>query len=135
MILKNTESFKINVINTQTIDGEKNSVIESAVCSYRRSNGKYYIAYQTSDSKCMIKLDDRGITVTRLGDSSAKMSYEPGKHRDFLYNTPYGTLKMTVFTKFISHTLHENGGTIHMDYVLDTNGDKLYNNMFIKIER
>lgn len=83
----------------------------------------------------MIKTGSTTVTVTRTGAVHSKLEYEVGKHKEFMYNTPYGAIKMTLFTKFIKYSLNENGGTIHLDYVLDANGDKIYNKTTIKIER
>lgn len=83
----------------------------------------------------MLKVDGDTVTLRRTGEYCSEMHYEPGKHSEISYRTPYGVIKMGLFTRFTEHRLSDNGGTIRLGYVLETNGDKFYNDMIITIER
>lgn len=135
MTSKNTEQFRIQVVNTQTIDGRREAVTENASGTFRISGCKAYITYKTGASTNMLKVDGDVITLKRTGEYGSDMRFEAGKRSEFMYRTPYGSIPMTLFTSNASHTLSPAGGIIRLDYVLDTNGDKLYNNMIITIER
>ncbi|MGN0162206.1 MAG: DUF1934 domain-containing protein [Candidatus Ornithomonoglobus sp.] len=135
MTSKNTNEFKISVINSQTIDGETHKVSEVARGSFRIQNGKAYIAYKSGDSSNMLKVDGDIVTLRRTGEYGSEMYYKPGKRSEISYRTPYGVIKMGLFTRFTEHRLTDDGGTIRLGYVLEANGDKLYNDMIITIER
>lgn len=135
MILKNTDIFKISVINTQTVDGETDTITEISDGTFRLDGTKAYITYKTETGSSMIKLSEYSLAVIRTGAYRSKMEYTPGKYTAFSYETPYGTTEMRIFTRYINHTLTSGGGTIQLDYILETNGDKLYNHMEIRIER
>ncbi len=133
--MKNTDNFKIRVINSQTIDGEVEEVSEIGHGSLREKNGTYYIVYRTESASVMIKTDGNYVDLKRTGDVSSQMHYEKGKNTCFDYNTPYGIIKMSVFTRSIICRLTADGGALRIEYVLETGGDKLYNDITIKVER
>lgn len=133
--MKSTDSFEVRVTNSQTIDGEIEEVSEKGHGSIREKNGVYYIVYKTDSSSVMIKTDGSYVDLTRTGDVSSQMHYEKGKSTSFGYNTPYGTINMNVFTRSIVCRLTPDGGMLRIEYVLETGGDKLYNDIIIKIEK
>ncbi|MGN1116326.1 MAG: DUF1934 domain-containing protein [Candidatus Ornithomonoglobus sp.] len=135
MTSKNTNEFKITVVNSQTIDGHTDKISETACGSFRMQNGKAYVIYKSGGSSNMLKIDGDTVTLRRTGEYGSQMQYKPGKHEEILYRTPYGVIKMGLFTRFTEHRLSDDGGTIRLGYVLQTNGDKLYNDMIITIER
>lgn len=133
--MKNTNEFKISVANSQTIDGHTDEILEAARGSFRMRNGKGYIVYKSGGSSNMIRIDGDTVTLRRTGEYGSEMQYKPGKRSEISYRTPYGMIRMGLFTRFTEHRLSDNGGTIRLGYVLETNGDKIYNDMIITIER
>jgi uncharacterized beta-barrel protein YwiB (DUF1934 family) len=130
-----SDKFKISVVNTQTVDGKADKVSESSQGSFRYTSDAAYIVYKTGDSTNMLKVSSSVITLKRTGEYGSDMRFETGKSNKFMYRTPYGSIEMKLFTKYAVHKLGKDGGTIHLNYVLDTNGDKLYNDILITIER
>lgn len=135
MTLKGTDGFKITVENRQKTDGMSDTVTETGEGTYREADGIAYISYSSGNTRVFIKAQRDMITVKRTGDTKSDMRYELGKHTSFDYRTPYGTIKMGIFTESINRRTNENGGNISLGYTLQAGGDKLYNNMMIKIER
>lgn len=135
MILNNTDGFDITVINKQTADGMSDTVTESGLGTYRIKDGTAYITYSTGDAKVFIKAKDDVVTVKRTGDAKSDMRYELGKRTSFAYVTRFGTIEMNIYTKKIISRANSDGGEISLGYVLETGGDKLYNNIMIKVER
>lgn len=133
--MKNTDKFKIKVVNSQTIDGETESVAEDGIGSIREKNGVFYIVYKTNSATVMLKTDGTYVELKRTGDSQYTMNYAAGKSSSCGYNTPYGTINMNVFTKSIKCELTEDGGELAINYILETNGDKLYNDISISVEK
>lgn len=135
MTSKNTNEFKISVANAQTIDGNTDMITETARGSFRMQNGKCYISYKSGGSSNLLKVEGDTVTLRRTGEYGSDIQYKPGKHSEISYRTPYGVIKMGLFTRFTEHKLSDDGGTIRLGYVLQTNGDELYNDMKITIER
>lgn len=135
MTLKNTDIFKITVINRQTIDGESDTVNEIAKGTYREKNGKYFIAYKNEGITSMIKVADGIISVKRIGDINSNMIFILNENTEFDYNTKYGAVTMKIFTEKILSSLSDDGGKIKLRYLLKTGGDNIINDMTIKVKR
>lgn len=133
--MNGTQEFKIEVINRQSGMDFKDTVEERSVCTYRESRGVYYISYKTEDSHVLIKAENDMVIVRRTGGYGSEMIYETGKETEFEYRTPYGSIPMRMSTEYVSFMLGEDGGVIELRYILYAGGDKLINEMKIKIER
>lgn len=133
--MNNTDGFKITVINKQTADGMNDTVTETGVGTYRKKDDTIYITYSADNTRVFIKAENDVITVKRTGDAKSDIRYELGKRTGFLYRTPFGTIDMSICTESIISRANSDGGKISLSYILETGGDKLYNNMVIKIER
>lgn len=135
MISKNTDAFEVMVKNSQTIGADTDVITESGLGTYREKNGNHYISYKSGGAACLIKYDGQNAVVTRTGEISSRMCYTHKKHTDIIYSTPYGNINMTLYTTHMSHSLDRDGGTIRLEYVLDTNGNKTQNSTTITIKR
>lgn len=93
-------------------------ITESGDGSLRIKDGKYYIMYKTDTATVMIRLEGDNANVKRTGESSSDMDYRCGKATNFEYNTPYGMMRMELFTKKLEYRLDENGGVINLQYEL-----------------
>ena len=118
MTLKNTDRFEIEVINRQVNNGETDYIRESGTGSLRIKDGRYYLIYKTDTATVMIRIDGDTANVKRTGESSSDMDYKPGRTTAFEYNTPYGNMRMELFTKKLDYTLDETGGVIKIQYEL-----------------
>lgn len=133
--MKNTDLFKIKVTNRQSAEGMSDTITEGGRGTYRRKGGVVYISYTTGNTKVFIKADEKGVSVKRTGENKSDLRYEAGKILDIDYVTPFGTLDMKLYTETVINRLDDNGGKISLRYILETGGDKLYNNMIIHISR
>lgn len=135
MISRNTDGFRIKVVNEQTIGDTHDTVTEEAAGTLRHAGGKWYISYRLPGCVCLIKTDGDTVFIKRTGEYGSEMEFEPGSGRTFMYRTPYGTIGLELFTESVAYELAETGGFIRLGYTLSQNGDKIYNNMIITIER
>ena len=140
--MKNTDnSYKIVVRNTQTIDGEKNIIEETAFGSYSEKNGKQYIIYRTTATEecesvaVMLILDGTSLTIRRRGSTNSSMIYRAGFGSSFPYETPYGVINMELETNRLISYLSEDGGTIELSYTLTIQGEIYLNDMKITVEK
>lgn len=127
--------MRISVVNEQRGEGFSDTVSEASVCKYRSSGDKFYITYETEESKVMIKLEDGAMYLKRAGEYGSGIAYIPGERTAVDYRTPYGIIAMDVYTDLVEYELSESGGVIELSYTLGIGGDGLENRMKIKIER
>lgn len=135
MTLKNTENYIIDIVNTQTIDNQSEKITTEANCSFRFDGNKAYIVYKAEGCTTMIKAEGDTVFIKRSGDTGYEMNCIKNSYTDFNYNTPYGTIKMRIFTNLVNCIFTPDGGSVYLNYVLENGGDKIYNNMEINIRR
>jgi uncharacterized beta-barrel protein YwiB (DUF1934 family) len=132
---KNTDNYIIDIVNTQTIDKQSEKISSTSHCSFRLTDNKAYIVYKNEGCTNMIKTEGDTVFIKRSGDTGYEMHCKKNCYTNFDYNTPYGTIKMRIFTNSVKCILTPDGGSIYLNYLLETGGDKIYNNMEINIRR
>ena len=81
---------------------------DSAVCTFR---------YRERDpgsgaaTESVMKFSGGGCVITRSGEITARMQFEPGKEHRFMYGTPYGDIPMTIRTQLVA--VREVGDNFH----------------------
>lgn len=135
MTSKNTDGFRITVSNEQSRGTQTETISETAVGTYRIKNGTAYIAYRSGGSLNMLKSEPGLLTLTKRGEYRTELRCRAGETFAASYETPFGTIEMTLDTRFVTRGLTEDGGRIRLGCTLDINGDKLHNNITITIER
>ncbi len=128
-------AFRISVVNRQSGTDLSDTIEETAECSYRCAEGRFYITYGSGGSKVMLRFADGTAELRRTGGFGSKMVYIPGRETEFDYRTPYGSIAMKIKTDCVRYSLDENGGIAELEYLLYAGGDKISNKMTIRIER
>ena len=59
------------------------------------------------------------VVVDRDGFVTSRMVFKEGLKNSFLFNTPYGQATMGIDTRRISRDMHEHGGRVEIDFVVD----------------
>lgn len=115
----------IEVCNKQTIDGETEKIemrVVGTICALEEGFLLEYTEYDEDAKPCRTTVravGDSLVSVIREGDCGGEMLFETGKRNSTVYNTPYGTLTMGVYTKCVENELTENGGWLHFCYTTD----------------
>lgn len=132
------DSYLINIIGIQELDGEKDKIEMTTTGNYMVKKDHIYIGYKEYDendpkisSSNIIKIenDDR-VTIIRNGGNQTRLILEKGRRHQCHYRTVMGDLMIGVFADTISADLNENGGKLHVRYSLDFNSDFVSNNEF-----
>lgn len=113
----------------QTED-DSDSIELTTRAEYIVDGGKHTLRYQESEitgyvgCETTIEADgSRQVTITRQGREGATcLCLENGRRHQCLYQTPYGTLNLGVYTNRIDSSLGEYGGELNFRYSLDVNG-------------
>ena len=67
-------------------------------------------------TKTSLRVQPRGVVLSREGALNTRMEFEEGRKRYFLYETPFGSATMGLNTRRIVNRLGAHGGEIEIDY-------------------
>ena len=104
--------------------------VQTAAEMYEQ-NGSLYILYEEIPedggpvSKNTIKLKNQVLELTKRGALATRMVFKPGTEHMTDYATPYGCLKLGVFTEKVTASPHPEGLTIRAEYTLTSDGSLL----------
>lgn len=96
-----------------------------APAEYYLRNGKHYIMYNeigenlSSNTKVKVKIDDNCVEITKKGESTTQMLFEKGKKNLTCYNTPFGSLMLSIITHRIDFQQEESQLSLKIDYLLE----------------
>ena len=98
-----------------------------AAGSYYLKNGVKYIRY-TEQGEGMEQINttvkvegDERVTVMRHGPQQYRLVLSKGERQHSLYKTEFGEILLGVSGTKIKSELNEEGGTLHLEYLLDVN--------------
>ena len=132
------DNYLINVIGTQTVDGETDSIEVITSGDYtREENGNVTVVYPefseetpTTRTDTTVTLRGRTLTIERKGPMSSRLILEKGKRHQCLYETPMGQMFIGIYTDSIRVTASDHGADIRASYQLDFNQHAVSNNEF-----
>lgn len=130
--------FIISVKGIQKIDKHSDETELLTSCSYERTDDSYIINYTMYDDNSKINtestiiVEDSGlITILRKEATASKLTFEKNKRHICSYNTEYGIISLSTFTKNIINNLNSNGGKLELHYSLDVDSNHLSENTVI----
>lgn len=119
----------VTVVGTQRDDkGEENTIELISVGRMYTKNGIHYITYDESalsgmeGATTLIKLYSGHLSVVRMGSVEHKQEFRQGEKSYSTYITPYGTMKMNVYTNRLATAIVGASGTIDVNYELEIDG-------------
>lgn len=123
-------------------DGETESCELTTVGTYLWEEGCCSIVYDETDSELAgstttIKVEGgKTVTLTRVGKYNTEMIIDPGKRHQGSYITPFGELRMGVYSRSVNSALTEDGGTLDLCYTVDFNSALVsVNTLNIKVKK
>ncbi len=61
------------------------------------------------------------VILERSGDMSSRLVIQSGVRNNCFYSTPQGELTLGIYGKTVENRLSDKGGTLKMEYTIDTN--------------
>ena len=114
-------------------------IINRGSC-YERS-GKTYIRYEEQQKESdaviqnMIKIGSDGIEITKKGSVGAQMIFRENEKINSCYETPYGIMKLAIYTNRIQCSMEPEKIEINVLYSIEMNGELLSDaDVYIKVE-
>lgn len=137
-----SEQYRITVVGTQTVDGEKDTIEVITEGDLHIGDGKITVTYpeypedhpeQHTDTT--VTLEGGVLSIDRRGEMSSHLILEQGVRHECLYQTPMGQMFIGIFTDRIHADLNEHGGEISACYQLDFNRTVVsYNEFYISVK-
>ncbi len=119
----------INIKTEQTVGDSTDTIEFTTDGRFGIKDGSYFISYEESKllevdgdvkTTLYIKSDD-SVVMQRNGAYSSRMVIEKGVRNNCFYVTPMGELSLGIFGEKVKTNFSENGGSIDMNYTIDTN--------------
>lgn len=115
----------INVLSSQSVDGQEDNMEISVVGKLEHGGEKYTIEYTEYDgdmegcNTTISAFNGDCVSVLREGGYASEMLLENKRRHTCLYSTPYGDLTIGIYTKKITSDMTDVGGTLEMEYTID----------------
>lgn len=127
----------ISLVSIQWQDGEKNETKLITKANVSNMDGKDVISYEDTEATgfegCVttITIDgNNSASIIRKGNANSVLSLEKDRKHFCQYGTPFGSMRIGVYTHFIRNTINDDG-KLYLKYTLDLNSSFLSDNEII----
>jgi len=127
----------ISLTSIQWQDDEKNETELFTRASFTRSGSQDVISYEDTSatgfegSVTTITVDgSNSASIVRRGTANSVLSLEIGRKHYCQYETPFGDMRIGVYTHAIDNTIDKDG-RLYLKYTLDLNSSYLSDNEII----
>ena len=118
----------ISIKSNQIYDDREPDCIELVSAgTLEQTEGGYTISYQESEltglegTTTVLQVSEGQVTLLRQGGVNSVMVFEEGRQHVSVYETPEGTLAISVNTQRLRSALDAQGGGIEIQYTIDVN--------------
>ena len=115
----------ISITSKQDVAGDVSKVELMTEGEYEYSPEKSELIYQESSITGMegttttFTVEPDTVILTREGSVTSQMLFRRGEKHMFLYQTPYGSATMGIYTRRLDADIDENRGHVEIEYALD----------------
>ena len=115
----------ISIVSKQDVGGEVSTVELMTEGEYVYSPEKSDLIYQESSITGMegttttFTVEPDTVILTREGTVTSQMLFRKNEKHLFLYQTPYGTATMGIYTRRLDSGIDESCGHVEIEYALD----------------
>lgn len=109
-------------------DTGRESLTQRAEGTLRQRGTGWLLTWQEGEDSGMgstrttFRLEDGKATLTRSGEITSHMVFHPGNPHTSVYETPYGSLPLTLHTLRLEGELTGQGGRIFIHYQMELGG-------------
>ncbi len=117
--------------NQKMPNGEDNKIEMVTEGRLYKKGDFYYLEYEETilsgmkDTKTLIAVEDKKVSLERIGSYSSQFIFEKGKRFVNCYRTPFGELQMGVFPLKVDFNMEDTKGKLDLKYELDVAGKYL----------
>lgn len=119
--------YEVDKLEQTDKTDEAGEVEVISVGEYYFRNDKHFILYEEvlegieGVTSCTIKISEKQIDIIKRGANNAHMIFMLNKKNNTLYQTPFGSLQVGVYTTSIDVMEEEDKIEVHIKYGLDIN--------------
>lgn len=121
----------ISLISKQ--DNEDGNIEVVTPGDFYKKDDCYYAVYNETqitgmqDTTTTLKINKDKFCLIRMGSTNTNMNFTTNGKDIALYDTPYGTMELKIFTKNIDINVNDEGGKVMIDYTMSIEGYKPQN--------
>jgi len=118
----------VRVVGTQKdVYGTENRIEMVAVGRHYQKNGVNYITYEDAETgmegvKTLLKIHEDSVTLVRSGIIEQKQDFKLQQTSSSVYETPYGSMTLTVLTNHLEISFGPASGVVDIGYELVVDG-------------
>ena len=123
---KHEENAILNILSTQTAEGETERSELDTTAHFSRKGNEVTIIYtelgesgEPAGETSITVLDQKLVTIHKVGFAEAVMILEPGKTHPVRYSTIFGEMEMLLCALEIHASFHPGGGRLQLRYLID----------------
>ena len=126
--------FGLQALEPAWITSRQIEAARIAMTRYTKRGGKEYIkfeeVYDGADQKSvsLIKISDDCVEVSRKGAITTCMEFVKNKKTVSCYNTPYGSINISIFTSVLMIERQEDTIHILLEYTMEVNDQQMNTN-------
>lgn len=111
----------ISIVSKQ--EGIENDSVEVVTPGeFYKEDDYYYAVYDETElsgmegTRTKLRISQEDFLLTRTGTTTGDMRFVKGSRNKTIYNTPYGSLEITIYTKDLMVNMDHNGGEAVINY-------------------
>ena len=126
------EYVLISIVGRHLTDIDENTIETKQPGKYAFFQGKHIIRYEEYLEldentppvavSCMLKIDKNNVILSKKGAAPVKMHFSPGTAHNTLYQTPLGSLPLSIDTSDLKITEEDGAISVDLSYELHMNG-------------
>ena len=111
------ENVLISIVGRHLTDNDENTIETKQPGKYAFFQGKHIIR-----SEEYLELDENNVILSKKGAAPVKMHFSPGTAHNTLYQTPLGSLPLSIDTSDLKITEEDGAISVDLSYELHMNG-------------
>ncbi len=96
--MQESKTVSILLTTSQKVEGERETQTASMEGTLWLKEGAVHLIYEEQGTKTHLRIGDKLVHIHRLGELSGDLWFVDGEERDTRYDTPYGTMLLTIHT-------------------------------------
>lgn len=118
----------ISVKTIQLVNGQPEEMELITQGKFYKNGDSYFAVYDESEISGMkgtqttLKIGENNISIIRKGTTTSNLFFKEGTNHVSLYDTPYGTLEVSVNPKKVMVQVDDDGGNVELQYKMQTPG-------------
>lgn len=120
------ENVVISIISYQMYDEQESDRIElMSAGTLEQTEEGYILSYEESEltglegTTTVLRVEPGQVTLLRQGEVNSVMVFEEGRQHVSVYDTPEGSLTVSIHTRRLRSDLGPEGGDIEIQYSID----------------